>query len=122
MRAMTGCVLLTVVWLATAPAAAETWSAARIARLPDSAFAAVETAPDGRRVRHLPHHDETGAVDPVHLRAALARLGQVHWLDPAGEALARRHLEAHCRQAGPFTSGPLRCLMGDGRERRDGGP
>jgi hypothetical protein len=122
MRAVMGCGLLIVASLATAPAAAETWSAARIARLPDSAFAVIETAPDGRRVRHLPHHDESGAVDPAHLRAALARLGQVHWLDPTSEAPARRHLEAHCRDAAPFTSHPVRCLMGDGRERGDGGP
>jgi len=79
------------------PALGEIWSEARIARLPDSAFAVVEVAPDGRTVRHLPHHDETGAVDPAHLRAALSRLGQVRWLDPANEAVARRRLEAHRR-------------------------
>ena len=80
-----------------APAGAEEWPAARVRQLPDSAFAAVETAADGRPVRHLPHHDETGAVDPAHLRAALARLGQVRWLDPATEAAARAHLQAHRR-------------------------
>ena len=81
----------------TPPAPAEEWSRARINRLPDSAFAVVETAPDGRKVRQLPHHDETGAVDPAHLRAARARLGQVKWLDPANEAIARRHLDDHTR-------------------------
>jgi hypothetical protein len=80
-----------------APARSGEWPAARVRRLPDSAFAAVETAADGRTVRHLPHHDEAGAVDPAHLRAALARLGQVRWLDPATEAAARAHLEAHRR-------------------------
>jgi len=79
------------------PALGETWSEARIARLPDSAFAVVEVTADGRKVRHLPHHDETGAVDPAHLHAALSRLGQVRWLDPASEAVARRHLEGHRR-------------------------
>jgi hypothetical protein len=92
--------VLTVAMLAVATASAEPWSPARVSRLPDSAFAAIETAPDGRRLRHLPHHDETGAVDPVHLRVALARLGQVKWLDPASEALARRHLEEHRRDLG----------------------
>ena len=58
---------LAVIWCS--PAAAEEWSRAYISRLPDSAFAVVETAPDGRKVRHLPHHDETGAVDLAHLRA-----------------------------------------------------
>jgi hypothetical protein len=75
----------------------ETWSEARIARLPDSAFAVVEVAPDGRKLRHLPHHDETGVVDPAHLRAALSRIGQVRWLDPRNAAVARRHLEDHRR-------------------------
>jgi len=84
-----------LIFALTAGAAAEEWSRARINRLPDSAFAVVEIAPDGRKVRHLPHHDETGAVDPAHLRAARARLNQVKWLDPANEALARRHLDAH---------------------------
>jgi len=79
----------------TAGAAAEEWSRARINRLPDSAFAVIEIASDGRKVRHLPHHDETGAVDPAHLRAARARLNQVKWLDPANEAIARRHLDEH---------------------------
>lgn len=82
-----------------APARAEEWSRGRIAPLPDSAFAVVETAPDGRTARHLPHHDETGAVDLAHLKAARARLGQVQWVDPASKAIARRHLEAHSRDA-----------------------
>ena len=87
--------------LASGGAAAAEWSRARISRLPDSAFAVVEIAPDGRTARHLPHHDEAGAVDPAHLRAARARLPQVKWLDPASEAVARRHLEDHTREMSP---------------------
>jgi hypothetical protein len=88
--------LLAVLFLSVGlSAAAEEWSRARVARLPDSAFAVVEIASDGRLLRHLPHHDETGAVDLAHLRAARTRLGQVRWLDPANEAIARRHLEEH---------------------------
>ncbi len=90
--------VLALTTLAPTLALAEPWSAARIARLPDSAFAAIETAPDGRVVRHLPHHDENGAVDLPHLRAATSRLGQVRWLDPATEIVARRHLETHLRE------------------------
>ena len=82
------------------PANADEWSRTRISRPPDSAFAVVETASDGRKVRHLPHHDETGAVDLPHLKAARSRLGQVKWLDPANAALARRHLEEHWRRVG----------------------
>lgn len=89
---------LAVTWCV--PAAGAEWSRAYIARLPDSAFAGVETAPDGRKVRHLPHHDESGAVDLAHLRAARSRLGQVRWVDPVNEEIARQHLEEHWREAG----------------------
>jgi hypothetical protein len=78
-------------------ASAEEWSHARIGRLPDSAFAVVETAPDERKVRHLPHHDESGGLDLAHLKAARARLGQVKWLDPGNAEVARRHLDEHWR-------------------------
>lgn len=91
--------LLALVALAPSAATADEWPKARISRLPDSAFAVIERSPDGRTLRHLPHHDETGAVDPAHLRAALARLSQVKWLDPANEAVARRHLEQHALEA-----------------------
>jgi hypothetical protein len=90
-------VAIVAIALASSGAAAEQWSRARIARLPDSAFAVIETARDGRKARHLPHHDETGAVDLPHLRGARARFRQVKWLDPASEAIARRHLEEHRR-------------------------
>jgi hypothetical protein len=89
--------LMSLALFARSSAAAEEWSRARISRLPDSAFAVVEISADGRKIRHLPHHDETGAVDPAHLRAARARLTQVKWLDPANESVARRHLEGHLR-------------------------
>ena len=91
---------LVLLALAAAPAAAEEWSRARIDALPDSAFAVVEIAPGGKKLRHLPHHDESGAVDLAHLRAARQRLGQVKWLDPASAAAAARHLEAHERRLG----------------------
>ena len=87
--------------LAASSAPADPWRRSTIAELPDSAFAAVETGPDGRARRHLPHHDETGVVDRAHLAAARARLGQVRWLDPANEARARRHLDEHWREITP---------------------
>ena len=92
--------LISLVVFVNSPAAAEEWPKARVSRLPDSAFAVVEISSDGRKVRHLPHHDETGAVDPAHLRAARARLTQVQWLDPANESVACRHLERHLRERG----------------------
>ena len=89
--------LISLVVFVNSPAAAEEWPKARVSRLPDSAFAVVEISADGWKIRHLPHHDESGAVDPAHLRAARARLTQVKWLDPANESVARRHLESHLR-------------------------
>jgi hypothetical protein len=91
--------LMSLAVLASSSAAAEEWSRARISRLPDAAFAVVEILPEGRKVRHLPHHDETDIVDPAHLSAARARVSQVKWLDPGNEAVARRHLESHLRDA-----------------------
>jgi len=89
---------LALTWCA--PAAGEEWSRAYIRHLPDSAFAGVEIMPDGRKVRHLPHHDESGALDLAHLRAARSRLGQVRWADPVNAEIARLHLEEHWREAG----------------------
>jgi hypothetical protein len=86
--------------LGAAPAAAEEWSRARIERLPDSAFAVAEWAADGKKLRHRPHHDETGALDLTHLRAARQRLGQVKWFDPASAEAAARHLAEHERELG----------------------
>jgi hypothetical protein len=97
MRVATAALAVLSAVLTADRAAAEPWPAPRLARLPDSAFAAVETGPDGRKFRHLPHHDETGAVDRAHLAAARGRLGAVRWLDPANEAVARRHLDDHWR-------------------------
>ena len=96
--------LVLVIVLTPGLAAAEPWSRARIHALPDSAFAVVEISPDGRKVRHLPHHDESGAVDLPHLIAARARLNQVKWLDPANEAIAREHLDDHGRRRSSSSS------------------
>ena len=71
------------------------WSAAYIRALPDEAFAAIEITSDGARLRHLPHHDHTGALDLPHLRSALVRWHQVRWRDSAAATAAREHLEEH---------------------------
>ncbi len=83
---------------APSPAAAEEWSRAYINTLPDSAFAVIETTRDGRKLRHLPHHDHTQALDIPHLKSARARLSQVKWIDPSNEEKARLHLEEHWRE------------------------
>ena len=90
--------LLYLVLLMPSPAAAEEWSRATISSLPDSAFAAVEKKSDGKTVRHLPHHDHSGALDIPHLKSALGRLKQVKWIDPPNESKARTHLEQHWRE------------------------
>jgi competence ComEA-like helix-hairpin-helix protein len=71
------------------------WSRRYIDTLDDAAFAAVERSPTGKTVRHLPHHDHTGALDLPHLMSALARIDQVRWLDPGNKAAAELHLRDH---------------------------
>jgi hypothetical protein len=91
-----------------------TWSRQYIRQLPDSAFASIERTPEGRAIRHLPHHDRAGQLDLPHLCNALARLNQVKWRDPANAAIARRHLQEHLEQVGRGSCRP-------GRKTGDGG-
>lgn len=90
-------VLLLVLAMATSVAAQE-WSRKYINSLPDSAFAALETTPDGKKLRHLPHHNHIGTLDIPHLKSARSRLKQVKWIDSANEAKARLHLEQHWQE------------------------
>ena len=87
-----------IVLLLASSADAAQWSRRYINSLDDSAFAAIEFTPDGRKVRRLPHHDRTGNVDLPHLRSALARIDQVKWLDPRDRAAAERHLRDHLNE------------------------
>jgi len=77
---------------------AETWSRLYIRQLPDSAFAVIEFTQDGKKIRHLPHHQFNGKVDINHVRSALSRVHQVKWVDPANFAKAKEHLEQHYRE------------------------
>ena len=83
--------------LVVSPALAEKWSQHYINSLPDSAFASVEMTTDGKKVRHLPHHNQSGEVDIQHLKSALGRIHQVKWIDPSNFAEAKAHLEQHYR-------------------------
>jgi competence ComEA-like helix-hairpin-helix protein len=76
-------------------ALAEKWSQRYIESLPDSAFAVVEITQDGKKIRHLPHHNHVGEIDIPHLKSALGRIHQVKWIDPANFAKAKTHLEQH---------------------------
>jgi hypothetical protein len=107
-RAIASLGLATGAALVPATAAAEPWSRATIAALPDEAFAVVRVRPDGTRARHLPHHDADGRLDLQHLRSALARLGQVRWEDTADAERARRHLVGHAAALGWPTGRPAR--------------
>lgn len=91
------CVLILLAATAIFPrqARAGDWSSTYVRALPDEAFAAIETAPEGRRLRHLPHHDYAGALDLPHLRSAVARWHQVKWRDPTAAEAARAHLDSH---------------------------
>jgi competence ComEA-like helix-hairpin-helix protein len=77
------------------PALADKWSQRYIESLPDSAFAAVEITKDGKKIRHLPHHNHVGEIDIYHLKNALGRIHQVKWMDPANFAKAKDHLDQH---------------------------
>jgi hypothetical protein len=61
----------------TSSVEAAKWTRKYIQRLPDSAFALIETSARGKPLRHLPHHDAQGTLDVPHLCNALARLPQV---------------------------------------------
>lgn len=91
--AITGVVLFLIV----SPALAEKWTHRYIESLPDSAFAAIEITKDGKKIRHLPHHNHLGEIDFDHLRSALGRIHQVKWIDPANFAKAKDHLDQHYR-------------------------
>ena len=74
---------------------ADKWSQCYIESLPDSAFASIEITKDGKKIRHLPHHNHVGEVDIDHLKSALGRIHQVKWVDPANFAKAKDHLDQH---------------------------
>jgi hypothetical protein len=94
--------------LTAAPGEGAKWSSRYIRRLPDSAFAAIETTPAGKRVRRLPHHDHRANLDIPHLCNALSRLNQVKWRDPAKADDARRHLKQHVAEVGRGRCRPTR--------------
>ncbi len=81
--------------LIVSPALADKWSQRYIESLPDSAFAAIEIAKDGKKMRHLPHHNYVGEIDISHLKSALGRIYQVKWIDPANFTRAKDHLDQH---------------------------
>lgn len=91
-------ILIFVTVISPSAPRAERWSRKYINSLPESAFASIEYRSDGKKVRHLPHHDHTGKIDLPHLWSALARINQVKWVDPQNEAGARHHLEEHARE------------------------
>lgn len=84
--------------LLASSAEAAKWSRRYISSLEDSAFAAIEVTPKGKKLRRLPHHDHTGRLDMPHLQSALSRINQVKWLDPRNKVAAERHLLGHLRE------------------------
>jgi hypothetical protein len=94
--------------LAGASADAAKWSRHYIGQLPDSAFAAIETTPEGKKLRHLPHHDARGNLDIPHLCNALSRLDHVKCRDPDNAETARRHLREHLAEHGEKPCRPMR--------------
>jgi len=77
------------------------WKSATKTGLPDSAYAIVyQPKGGGAKVRALPHHSSSGALDLPHLRNALARWNQVTGVPSAVKQAGLRHLKAHARSAG----------------------
>lgn len=107
-RRRVGILLGLLLMLAGPSADAAKWSRQYIGQLSDSAFAAIQTTPEGKKLRHLPHHDADGNLDIPHLCNALSRQGQVKWHDPAKAEAARRHLEEHLGQVGRNPCRPIR--------------
>ena len=83
--------------LIASPALADKWSQRYVDSLPDSAFASIEIMKDGKKIRHLPHHNNIGEIDIYHLKSALGRIHQVNWVDPANFAKAKDQLDQHYR-------------------------
>jgi len=97
-----------LVVVAGTSADAAKWSRRYIRQLPDSAFAMIETTPEGKTLRRLPHHDADGNLDIPHLCNALSRLDQVKWRNAANAEISRRHLREHLDQVGRTSCRPHR--------------
>lgn len=84
------------------------WTRRYINDLPDSAFAVIEPGgekdEEGKTVpkslRHLPHHNASGAVDISHLRSANSRVKQITNISEELRRRALEHLDAHKRELG----------------------
>ena len=95
-----GALVCSMLMLCGSSADAAKWTRQYVRSLPDSAFAAIEATGDGKRLRHLPHHDANGELDIPHLCNALSRLSQVKWHDPANGEMAQQHLKEHLKGVG----------------------
>jgi len=107
-RCFVGALLGSMLLLFGSFADAAKWTRQYVRSLPDSAFAAIEVMGDGKRVRHLPHHDANGKLDIPHLCNALSRLSQVKWHDPANAEMARQHLKEHMKEVGRGSCRPAK--------------
>jgi len=87
-----------VLLLLASSADAAKWTRRYISALPDEAFASIEITEEGKKIRHLPHHDYTGTLDVTHLLSALGRIHQVKWIDPRNKEAAEQHLREHMRE------------------------
>jgi len=100
-------VLVGILMLVGSSVGATKWSRQYMSRLPDSAFAVIEATPDGKTLRHLPHHDVDGNLDVPHLCSAVSRFNQVKWRDGANAEIARRHLSGHLEEVGRSSCRPV---------------
>jgi len=67
----------------------------QVQMLPDDAFAVIETTGEGQRIRHCPHHDHEGNLDPNLLIYSLGTFREETFLQPEYADTARKHLMKH---------------------------
>ena len=71
------------------------WSELSIRLLDDAAFAVVEVAEGGKKVKHCPHHDHNGRLDYEQLIYVLGTIDAEVWISSRNRVTAKQHLDRH---------------------------
>jgi len=71
------------------------WSDLRVRLLPDESFAKVEHIDGGKKIKHCPHHDNSGDLDIEQLIFVVGTFENEKWQETKNKRLARKHLQNH---------------------------
>jgi len=71
------------------------WSDLKIRLLPDASFAIVELVEGGKKIKHCPHHDNSGDLDIEQLIYVIGTFEDEKWKETKNRKLARKHLHKH---------------------------